>query len=109
MSLKRVRFENDVPTLHFEPAQNVPALAEEDAAIIVKLVLQNKRPGFFYEGLHPFHGSGRLFKGYSPRWLRGTSVGKLLAEVDWIIKYLHIGVRSDKEKKHFWVWKKQAT
>ncbi|XP_064390193.1 uncharacterized protein LOC135338103 [Halichondria panicea] len=47
---------------------------------------------------------GRLFKGYSPRWLRGTSVGELLAEADWSMKCLHVGVKSDKEKKNFSAW-----
>ncbi len=107
LALRSVDFKNGVPRFHFEPAQNVPVLTEEDVAVIVKLCLENKRPGFFYEGfhpLHPFSKMGRLFKGYSPRWLRGTSVGELLAEADWSMKCIHVGVKSDKEKKNFSAW-----
>ncbi len=107
LALRSVDFKNGVPRFHFEPSQNVPVLTEEDVAVIIKLCLKNKRPGFFYEGFHlrhPFSKMGRLFKGYSPRWLRGTSVGELLAEVDWSMKCLHVGVKSDKEKKNFSAW-----
>ena len=111
LSLVAVDIKDGTPKLRFAPAQNVPALSEEDVAIIIKLCLEGKRPGFFYEGFHPFHpfyGSGRLFKGYRPRYLRGTSIGKTLAEADWAMKCLHVGVRSDKEKKHFWSWNKTS-
>ncbi len=104
LALSAVDIKNGIPRLHFKPAQNVPVLTEEDVAVIVKLCLENKRPGFFYEGfhpLHPFSKMGRLFKGYSPRWLRGTSVGELLAEADWSMKCIHVGVKSDKKKKNF--------
>ncbi len=107
LALRSVDFKNGVPKFHFEPSQNVSVLTEEDVAVIIKLCLENKRPGFFYEGFHPFHPfskMGRLFKGYSPRWLRGTSVGELLAEADWSMKCLHVGVKSDKEKKNFSAW-----
>ena len=111
LSLVAVDIKDGIPKLQFVPAQNVPALSEEDVAVIVKLCQEGKRPCFFYEGFHPFHpfyGSGRLFKGHRPRDLRGTSIGETLAEADWAMKCLHVGVRSDKEKKHFWSWNKTS-
>ena len=111
LSLIAVDVKNGVPHLRFAPAQNVPTLTEEDIAVIVQLCKDGKRPNFFYEGFHlfhPFHGSGRLFKGYRPRYLRGTSIGETLAEADFAMKCLHVGVRSDNEKKRFYSWSKTS-
>ena len=111
LALRAVDIVNGVPKLRFEPSQNVPALSEEDVAVIVKLCLTNKRPCFFYKGFHPIHPFarlGRLFKRYNPSWLRGTSVGKVLAEVDWSMKCLHAGVRSNADKTEFRSWEKTS-
>ena len=100
LSLVAVDVKDQLPKLRFAPAQNVPALTEEDVATIVQLCLEGKRPCFYYEGFHPFHpfyGSGRLFKGYRPRYLRGASIRETLADADWAMKCLHVGVKSDRD------------
>ena len=71
----------------------------------VWLLLDDKYPEFFFSGFpigHPFYDTGRLYKLYQPTYLRDTSVSELLAEVDWLMKCLHVGVRRDKSKTKFW-------
>ena len=111
LSLRAVDIIDGVPKFRFTAALKVPTITEEDVATCVRLCLDNKRPGFFYRGFvpgHPFSNSMRLFKDYEPMYLRHTSVGELLAEVDWIMKCLHVGVRSDEKKETFQSWAKDS-
>ena len=67
------------------------------------MTLENKRPEFYYIPFPPNHPFfGRQYKSYSPRWLRATSVGDLLSDVDWNMKCINIGAKSDAEKSKFW-------
>ena len=107
LSLRSATFYDGVPELRFGASPKVPTLTEEDVATIFRLVAEGKRPGFFYIGLpitNPLHVS-RLFMHYDPQWLRWTSVGKLLANVDWLMKCLHVGARSNEDKTVFQAWK----
>ena len=111
LSLRAVDIIDGVPKFRFTAALKVPTITEEDVATCVRLCLDKKRPGFFYTGFapgHPFSNSMRLFKDYEPMYLRHTSVGELLAEVDWIMKCLHVGVRSDEKKETFQSWAKDS-
>ena len=111
LSLRAVDIIDGVPKFRFTAALKVPTITEEDVATCVRLCLDNKRPEFFYTDFplgHPFHDNGRLFKQYQPNYLRDTSLGKLLAEVDWIMKCLHVGVRSDEKKETFQSWAKDS-
>jgi hypothetical protein len=104
-----VAIENDTPKLIFDAALKTPTLTEEDVGVVCQLACEGKRPEFFYCGIpghHPYHG--RQYKHYSPQKIRGTSVGELLAEVDWTMKCLHIGARSDKTKERFWAWQEDS-
>ena len=108
LALRAVDIVNGVPKLRFVASPNVPTINEEDVAVCVRLRLDDKYPEFFYSGFpigHPFYDAGRFYKLYQPTYLRDTSVGELLAEVDWLMKCLHVGVRSDKSKTKFWSWK----
>ena len=107
LSLRVVSIENGAPKLHFTPAKKVPAITEEDVATCIRLSQDHKRPEFFYTQFHsghPFARLGRMYKNYQPACLEHTQVGKLLAEVDWQMKCLHIGVRSDKNRTIFRSW-----
>ena len=107
LSLQSVGFtEEKTPELRFVASPKVPTIQEEDVATICRLVSEKKRPKFFFVGFpsnHPLHSS-RWFREYSPTWLRWTSVGDLLFEVDWNMKGLHVGVRSNEEKTQFQSW-----
>ena len=106
-SLRSVSIKDGVPELHFSRYLKVPTITEEDVATCVRLCLDNKRPEFFYMRFlpdHPFAVTGRHYKCYKPAYLKGTSVGELLAEVDWKMKCLHVGVRSDENKDTFSSW-----
>ena len=108
LALRAVDIVDGVPKLRFVASPNVPTINEEDVAVCVRLRLDDKYPEFFYSGFpigHPFYDTGRFYKLYQPTYLRDTSVGELLAEVDWLMKCLHVGVRSDKSKTKFWSWK----
>ena len=94
------------PMLLFDASAKVPTICEQDVATIFRLVSEGKRPGFYYTGLpltNPLNES-RLFMHYDPQWLRWTSIGKLLADVDWLMKCLHIGARSNEDKTVFEAW-----
>lgn len=94
-----------VPELYFGASKNVPTLLEEDIATVFRLVAEKKRPGFFYRIFPPSHRYlERYFKLHSPRWLRKTAVGKLLAEADWSMKCLSIGTRANEDKTVFKSW-----
>ena len=115
LSLRSVAIEDDgLPKLVFDAAncRDLPTLTEEDVATVARLVTEGKRPEFFYTGctnpFHPFFDYGRLYKHYSPQWLRGTSVGDLLSEADWSMKCLNVGARSNPSKTEFYSWKKKS-
>ena len=106
LALRSVAIENDTPKLIFDAALKTPTLTEEDVGIACRLACEGKRPEFFYYAFpfhHPYHG--RQYKHYSPQWLKGTSIGELLAEADWTMKCLNIGARSDETKERFWAWR----
>ena len=114
-SLRSVAIEDDgLPKLIFDGAncRELPTLTEEDIATVARVVTEGKRPEFFYRGFsnptHPFFDYGRMYKLYSPQWLRGTSVGDLLSEADWSMKCLNVGTRSNESKTKFWSWKKTS-
>ena len=115
LSLRSVAIEDDgLPKLVFDAAtcRNLPTLTEEDVATVARLVTEGKRPEFFYVQCdnphHPFFDYGRLYKYYSPQWLRGTSVGDLLSEADWSMKCLHVGTRSNPSKTEFRSWQETS-
>ena len=98
-----------VPKLRFVPSLHVPAITEEDVAVCVRLSQEKTRPEFYYSNFpynHPFYG--RHYKDYRPSYLRGTSVGELLAEADWEMKCLNAGVKSDKTKAKFMPWSENS-
>lgn len=110
LSLRAVDCKNGIPKLRFSTAphnQNMSSITEEDAAVCVKLALDNKRPEFFYAPFlpnHPFASFERHYMQYKPAYLKGTSVGELFAEADWKMKSLQVGVLSDAEKQNFKSW-----
>ena len=109
LALRGVAIEDGTPKLIFDASMKVPTLTEEDVGIACRLACDGKRPEFFYYPfplLHPYHG--RWYKHYSPEWLKGTSVGELLSEVDWTMKCLNIGARSDETKEKFWAWRERT-
>ena len=97
------------PELRFRPLPHTPKITEEDYAAALRLAVEGERPEFFYVGIpvgHPFYG--RQFKQYKPSWMRGTSFGEVLSEVDWEMKSLHIGAKSNDTKTEFCAWKKDS-
>ena len=107
LSLQAVRIEDDVPVLLFKVAKKVPTITEDDVATCIRLSLDHKRPEFFYTRFlfdHPLAGAGRHYKYYKPDYLRRTSIGETLANIDWLMKCLHVGVRGDKENGIFQSW-----
>lgn len=106
LALRSVRLNKDKPVLIFDASPKVPTIQEEDVATAFRLTSEGKRPGFFYTGFPFFHplSHSRLFMLYSPAWLRWTGIGKLFADVDWHMKCLHVGVRTNDEKTTFKSW-----
>ncbi len=107
LSLRGVRIEDGVPTLLFSVAKKVPTIVEEEVAMCIHLSQENKRPEFYYCPFplnHPLAETGRRFKYYKPLYMRRTSIGETLAEIDWQMKCLTVGVRSDRDKDKFWSW-----
>ena len=107
LSLQAVCIEDDAPVLLFEVAKKVPTISESDVATCIRLSLDHERPGFFYKRFlpnHPLAGAGRHYKYYKPDYLRRTSIGETLANLDWQMKCLNIGVRGDKERGIFRSW-----
>ena len=109
LALRSVAIVDDVPEVRFDASHKVPTITEEDFAIALRLASEGIRPEFFFIGIpfeHPFHG--RQFNQYKPPWLRGTSVGNLLFDADWIMKCLSVGARSNDEKSEFRGWQKTS-
>lgn len=103
LSLRSVGVVSSVPELRFAASPKVPTILEEDIATVFRLVSENKRPEFFYSCFpptHPMHEC-RYFMHYSPGWLRWTAVGELLADADWNMKCLQVGVRANEDKSVF--------
>ena len=97
------------PELRFRPSPHTPKITEEDFAAALRLAVEGERPEFFYVAIppgHPFYG--RQFKQYKPPWMRGTSFGEVLSEVDWEMKSLHIGAKSNDTKTEFCAWQKDS-
>eukprot|EP00731_Ephydatia_muelleri_P013103 Em0007g413a len=103
-ALRSVAINRDgVPELRFDSALHTPSLKEEDVATVCRLVFKGERPNFTYRAIdesHPFYG--RQYMVYDPPWLKGTSVGDVLSEVDWKMKCLNVGAQTDKSKKVFY-------
>lgn len=97
-SLRSVAITNvGVPELRFEDVSSrpYPGLSQEDVGTICRLVSEGLRPNFTYRAIgetHPFYG--RQYMVYHPPWLKGTSVGDVLSEVDWKMKCLNIGTQA---------------
>ncbi len=109
LALRSVSISNGVPETTFEALSNVPTITEGDWATAFRLVSENTRPGFAYVNFHPFHPlESRWYMEYTPAWLRWTSIGKLLADADWIMKGIHVGVRTDESKQVYKSWKKSS-
>ena len=109
LALRSVAIKDGTPMLIFDAALKVPTLTEEDVGVACRLACEGVRPEFYYLSIpnhHPFFG--RQYKHYSPQWLRGTTIGELLSEVDWSMKCLNIGARSDETKQRFWAWQETS-
>ena len=109
LALRAVAIVDNTPELRFGASPKVPTITEEDVAAAVRLAMENRRPEFYYYGFpstHPFYG--RQYKHYSPQWLRKTSLGDLLSEVDWMMKCLYVGTKSDETKASFFSWPKTS-
>ena len=102
-ALHSVAIVDGVPELRFYAFPNLPATSEQDIAAAIRMALENKRPEFYYIPFPPNHPFvGRQYKSYSPQWLRATSVGDLLSKVDWNMKCINIGAKSDAENLKLW-------
>ena len=103
MALRSASLVDGVPELSFSASRNVPTILEEDIATVCRLVSENKRPDFFYISFPPTHPmyERRFFKYHSPLWVRQTAVGELLAEVDWSMKCVSLGTKTNEEKTVF--------
>ena len=103
-ALRSVAINSDgVPELRFDSSLHTPSLREEDVATVSRLVFEGKRPNFTYRAIdesHPFYG--RQYMDYHPPWLKGTSVGDVLSEVDWKMKCLNVGAQTDKSRSVFY-------
>ena len=105
LAFRSARIEEGVAKLSFDASdcEDLSTITEEEVATIVRLVLEGKRPEFFYIPIppgHPFHE--RQYMLYSPAYLRGTMVGDVFAKIDWEMKCLTIGAKTDEEKTEFW-------
>ena len=94
LSLWFVKFtEEKRPELRFVASPKVPTIQEEDLATICRL-FPKINGQIFFVGFPNNHS--RCFREYSPLgcW---TSVGDLLFKVDWNMKDLYVGVRSNEQ------------
>ena len=106
LALRGAAIVDGNPELQFEASPRVPVLTEEDVAVAFKLASEKDRPGFYYSKFpkgHPL-GLSRFFTLYSPKWLRGTQTGELLADIDWKMKTMHIGATTNDDKTIFKPW-----
>ena len=110
LALSRILMLAGCIKLVFRSACKVPTLTEQLVAAVMRLVyVDKKRPEFYYIPIppgHPYHG--RQYMQYEPQWLRGTPLGDILAEADWKMKCLHVGVRSDDLKQKFEAWSNKS-
>ena len=108
-ALRSVKIKDGVPEITFEAVPKVPTLTEEDFATAFRCASEGTRPGFAYISFHPLHPlRSRWYTEYQPAWLRWTGVGELLADADWNMKCLHVGVRTDEGKKVYKSWQKSS-
>ena len=109
LSLRSVAIVDGVPQFRFGAIPNIPKITIEDIAGSLRLASEGLRPEFYFIPiplLHPYFG--RQFNDYRPHWLRGTSIGDLLLNVDWSMKCLTSGLRSDDNRSQFWAWKETS-
>lgn len=109
LSLRSVAIVDGVPEFRFGAVPNVPKIISEDVAGAIRLASEGSRPEFYFIPIpswHPYFG--RQFNDYRPLWLRGTSIGDLLLNVDWSMKCLTSGLRSDDNRSQFWAWKETS-
>ncbi|XP_062505264.1 uncharacterized protein LOC134181976 [Corticium candelabrum] len=111
LALRGCRFEDNVPVLLFTSCPKMPTIMEEDLAVVLRTVYcDDTYPSFFFHTVtnpyHPFLGN--WLKTFSPNWIRGTGLGELLFEADWIMKCLMAGVRSNKEMTKYAAWEKTS-
>ncbi len=108
LALRGVCIEEGQPKLLFDVSKKVPTLTEQEVAMSIRVVHNdNERPAFSYCSFlpdHPFAVTGRHYKCYKPLYMRRTSMGENLAEIDWKMKCLSIGVRTDEKKQKFFSW-----
>ena len=104
LSLQAVCIDDSASVLLFKVAKKVTTISEGDVAACIRLSLDHKRSEFFYNSFlpdHPLAGAGRHYKLYNPSYLRHTSIGETLADLDWYMKCLNVGVRGDNERVIF--------
>ena len=104
------QYSYEEPELRFDISSHTPSLTEEDVGAICRLVSEGKCPNFTYHAIdesHPFYG--RQYMICDPPWLKGTSVGEALAEVDWKMKCLNVGAQTDKTRRVFYSREKAST
>ena len=109
LSLRSVAIVDGIPEFRFGATPNVPTITSEDIAGALRLASDGAKPEFYYipiPSCHPYFG--RQFKEYRPLWLRGTSIGDLLSKVDWSMKSLTRGLRSNDDRSEFWAWKETS-
>ena len=109
LSLRSVAIVDGVPEFRFGAVPNVPKIISEDVVGAIRLASEGSRPVFYFIPIpswHPYFG--RQFNDYRPLWLRGTSIGDLLLNVDWSMKCLTSGLRSDDNRSQFWAWKETS-
>eukprot|EP00118_Oscarella_pearsei_P004750 m.20749 g.20749 ORF g.20749 m.20749 type:complete len:603 (+) comp28075_c0_seq2:217-2025(+) len=101
------------PKLRFEDArlETMESPKMEEFAAAVRLVyLDQARPEFCFRMIsnlfHPF--AGRHYCHYSPEWMRGTSLGKLMIEADIWMKLLAHNTKPS-EEGGFIPWNKNTT
>ncbi len=108
LALRGVCIEEGQPKLLFDVSKKVPTLTEQEVAMCIRVVHNdNERPEFYYCRFlpdHPLAATGRQYKCYKPLYMRRTSMGENLAEIDWKMKCLSIGVRTDEKKQKFFSW-----